>query len=239
MTPGPRELEAHQPAGDPQERLVRGTIAHVLDITVSESTSASPDQVLAAANDLSEDRVKVWPNSKPQQFEVHAQGAGFAEVTEGFRPPFGNVWERSRYEWEPRAIRQTVIDSNVLAPGSTWELKVSPKRRGQPRRDATEAGVPTQRKGSNCLRDQPPRGQTHVGLVPAQSPGRGGEALVLMRDQPSPVVGSGALDPTTSIQPANERAESFRAIRCNPPAQRYARPRGSPDQNSERSPRSW
>ena len=61
--------------------------------------SASPEQVLAAATDLSEDRVKVWSNSKPQHFEVHAQGAGFAEVTEGFRPPFGDVWERSRYEW--------------------------------------------------------------------------------------------------------------------------------------------
>ena len=103
-----------------------GTIGHMLDITVSESTSASPEQVLAAATDLSEVRVKVWSNSKPRYFEVHAQGVDLAEVTEGFRPPFGRVWERSRYEWEPGAIRQTVIDSNVLAPDSTWELKVSP-----------------------------------------------------------------------------------------------------------------
>lgn len=102
----------------------------MLDIKVSERTSASPEQVLAAATDLSEGRVKVWPNSKPAYFEVHAQGAGFAEVTEGFRPPFGRVWERSRYEWEPGAIRQTVIDSNVLELGSTWELKVSPSARG-------------------------------------------------------------------------------------------------------------
>jgi hypothetical protein len=29
----------------------------------------------------------VWPNSKPQYFGAHAQGADFAEVTEGFRPP--------------------------------------------------------------------------------------------------------------------------------------------------------
>jgi hypothetical protein len=98
----------------------------MLDLTVTERTSASPEQVLAAATDLSEDRVKVWPNSKPRYFEIHAQEAGMAEVTEGFRPPFGRVWERSRYEWEPGSIRQTVIDSNVLAPGCTWELKVSP-----------------------------------------------------------------------------------------------------------------
>ena len=103
----------------------------MLDITVSEGTSASPEQVLATATDLSEERVKVWSNSKPRYFQVHAQGAEFAEVTEGFRPPFGRVWERSRYEWEqPGSIRQTVIDSNVLAPGSTWELKISPSGGG-------------------------------------------------------------------------------------------------------------
>jgi hypothetical protein len=80
--------------------------------------------------DLSEERVKVWSNSKPRYFQVHAQGAEFTEVTEGFRPPFGRVWERSRYEWEPGSIRQTVIDSNVLAPDSTWELKISPSGGG-------------------------------------------------------------------------------------------------------------
>ena len=102
----------------------------MLDIAVSEQTTASPEQVLAAATDLSEERVKIWANSKPQYFQAHEQGSGFAEVTEGFRPPFGRVWERSRYEWEAGSIRQRVIDSNVLAPGSTWELKVSPSGSG-------------------------------------------------------------------------------------------------------------
>ena len=156
-----------------------GTIAHMLDITVSESTSLSPEQVLAAATDLSDDRLKVWPNSKPRYFEVHAQGADFAEVTEGFRPPFGRVWERSRYEWEHGAIRQTVIDSNVLASRQYLGAQGFAERSGQHRRDATEAGVPTQRQRPDGLRDQPTRGQTHVGLVPAQSSRRGGEALVL------------------------------------------------------------
>jgi len=102
----------------------------MFDITVSEGTSASPEQVLVTATDLSEERVRVWPNSKPRYFQVHAQGPVFAEVTEGFRPPFGRVWERSRYEWEPGSLRQTVIDSNVLAPGCTWELKISPSGEG-------------------------------------------------------------------------------------------------------------
>jgi hypothetical protein len=104
---------------------------HILDVTVSEAISASPEQVLAAVTDLSRERVKVWSNAKPRYFKLHDQGADFAEVTEGFRPPFGRVWERSRYQWEdPGLIRQTVIDSNVLTPGSTWELKISPSARG-------------------------------------------------------------------------------------------------------------
>ena len=103
----------------------------MLDITVSAETSASPEQVLTAAMDLSGERVKVWANSKPAYFRVHDRGADFAEVTEGFRPPFGRVWERSRYEWQqPESIHQTVIDSNVLAPGSTWELKAVPSGGG-------------------------------------------------------------------------------------------------------------
>ena len=103
----------------------------MLDITVSADTSAPPAQVLAAATDFSKERVKVWSNSKPKYFQMHDHGTDFAEVTEGFRPPFGRVWERSRYEWEhPASIRQTVIDSNVLAPGSTWELRAMPKDGG-------------------------------------------------------------------------------------------------------------
>ena len=102
----------------------------MLDITVFADTSASPEQVIAATTDFSEERVKVWANSKPEYFQAHAQGVDFAEVTEGFRPPFGRVWERSRYEWEPGLIRQTVIDSNVLAPGSTWALKAVPSGGG-------------------------------------------------------------------------------------------------------------
>jgi hypothetical protein len=53
---------------------------------------------------------------------VHDQGADFAEVTEGLRM-LGVFWERSRYDWsEPGTIRQTIIDSNVIWPSSTWEL---------------------------------------------------------------------------------------------------------------------
>jgi hypothetical protein len=54
-----------------------------LNIAVSARTSASPEQVLAAARDFSERRPKLWPNVKAKHFVVHDEGEEFADVTEG------------------------------------------------------------------------------------------------------------------------------------------------------------
>ena len=95
----------------------------------SATTSLSPEQVIRAAADFSERREKLWP-SKNKYLRVHDQGTGFAEVTEAFRM-VGVFWERSRYDWsQPGTIRQTVIDSNVLGPASTWELTTTPSGEG-------------------------------------------------------------------------------------------------------------
>jgi hypothetical protein len=48
--------------------------------------------------------------------------ANIAEVTERLAV-FGRLWERSRHEWPHPRVKQTVLDSNVLGPGSTWELR--------------------------------------------------------------------------------------------------------------------
>jgi hypothetical protein len=70
--------------------------------------------------------VEIWPNAKAKYLVVHEQGPDFVDVTEGFWL-FGMFWERSRYDWsQPGVVTQTVIDSNALAPGSTWELRVVP-----------------------------------------------------------------------------------------------------------------
>jgi hypothetical protein len=53
-----------------------------LNIAVSAHTSAFPEQVLAAARDFSERRPRLWPNVKAKHFEVHDEGADFADVTE-------------------------------------------------------------------------------------------------------------------------------------------------------------
>ena len=90
----------------------------------AESSAPAP-AVLAGARDFSPRRIEVWPNVRPKGYEVHATGAAFAEVTESALGGF--VWERSRYEWsDGDAVHQTVLDSNVLMPGSTWELTVEP-----------------------------------------------------------------------------------------------------------------
>ena len=90
-------------------------------IHASAETSASPEAVIAAARDFSERRAVIWPNVKAGHFEVHASGETFIEATEYLWPV--GFWERCRYEWpQPDQIRATVLDSNVLAPGSTWEL---------------------------------------------------------------------------------------------------------------------
>ncbi|HEY4236477.1 MAG TPA: SRPBCC family protein [Gaiellaceae bacterium] len=102
----------------------------MLEITTSTTTSLTPEQVIGAAADFSDAREKLWPNSKNKYFQVHDQGADFAEVTEGLRM-IGVFWERSRYDWsEPGTIRQTVIDSNVVWPSSTWELAATSQGEG-------------------------------------------------------------------------------------------------------------
>jgi hypothetical protein len=101
-----------------------------LDIAVSAYTSASPEQVLAAARDFSERRPKLWPNVKAKHFVVHDEGEEFADVTEGIWIT-GLFWERSRYDWsEPGAVTATVTDSNVIHPGSTFGLRAIPSGGG-------------------------------------------------------------------------------------------------------------
>jgi hypothetical protein len=81
-----------------------------LNIAVSAHTSASPEQVLAAARDFSERRPRLWPNVKAKHFEVHDEGADFADVTEGIWIT-GLFWERSRYDWsEPGAVTATLTN---------------------------------------------------------------------------------------------------------------------------------
>src|SRR4051794_29883622 len=99
---------------------------------VNADTSASPEQVIEiAGKDFSPRRAEVWPNVRKSALTVHDRGDSHVEVTEGGTGPARFLWERSRYEWSrPGVVTATVIDSNALLPGSTFELRASPRDGG-------------------------------------------------------------------------------------------------------------
>lgn len=103
-------------------RLIGATMKP-LEVTVSAHTTASVEEVLAAASDFTARRSRLWPNVKARYLEVHECGEDFADATEGTWV-VGLFWERSRYDWSHAgAVRGTVTESNVLEPGSTFELR--------------------------------------------------------------------------------------------------------------------
>src|SRR5207302_435565 len=73
-----------------------------LDIAVSAHTSASPEQVLAAARDFSGRRPKLWPNVKAKHFEVHDEDEEFSAGTEGGARTCAESWPTSRRQGRKR-----------------------------------------------------------------------------------------------------------------------------------------
>lgn len=101
----------------------------MVEFTLATHSSAPAEEVLAAARDFSHQRIAIWPNVSARRYEVHASGETFVEVTEGALQ--GLFWERTRYEWpRPGSVHQTVLESNVLRPGSTWEITAVPNGDG-------------------------------------------------------------------------------------------------------------
>jgi len=101
----------------------------MVEFRLTAESSARAADVLASARDFSPRRIDTWPNVSAKRYDVHAIGETYAEVTEGALQ--GLFWERSRYEWSrPGVVRQAVIDSNVLLPGSTWEISATPNGEG-------------------------------------------------------------------------------------------------------------
>jgi hypothetical protein len=98
---------------------------------VTAQTALHPEQVLSAGTDFSEHRAAVWTNVDAKRLAVHERGATYVDVTEYARGIAWFAWERTRYDWsEPGVIKQTVLDSNVLQPGSSWELRITPRDGG-------------------------------------------------------------------------------------------------------------
>lgn len=91
-------------------------------------SSLAPSDVLTLLTDFGPDRARRWPNIDAAHFQVHDQGDGWAEVTEGN----GMGWERERYTWDPAAGVVTVdtVDSNLWGPGSSWHYDLEPAGSG-------------------------------------------------------------------------------------------------------------
>jgi hypothetical protein len=125
----------HDDRGGLKMSTVADTIHHGVDaekltIRVAAKTCLPPERVLDAGRDFSERRADVWSNVKVKHLQVHERGDTFADVTEGTWV-VGLFWERGRYDWsEPGSVKATVIDSSVFEPGSTWELRATPRDGG-------------------------------------------------------------------------------------------------------------
>jgi hypothetical protein len=101
-------------------------------------STLAPDQVLNALTDFGPSRSDVWPNVDGDHFKVHAQGPGWAEVTEGSSVA-GGVWERERYTWDTatHTVAIETLDSNTWGPGSRWDYRLTPSSDGGTHIEAT------------------------------------------------------------------------------------------------------
>lgn len=106
-------------------------------------TTLAPEAMLAVLTDFGPRRAKAWPNIDDQHFQVHGQGPGWADVTEGSSVA-GGVWEREKYSWDAGTghITAETIDSNTWGPGSRWDYRLTPTPQG-----GTEIEVTVERHG--------------------------------------------------------------------------------------------
>ena len=90
-------------------------------------TTLAPAVVFAGITDFGASRSAIWPNVDEEHFELHGQGPGWAEVTEGSSVA-GGIWERERYTWDAEygTVAVETIDSNTWGPGSRWDYLLVP-----------------------------------------------------------------------------------------------------------------
>ena len=80
-----------------------------------ETTTSTPEQFIAGLTDFGPGRSKLFGRSADDNLEVHDQGPGYADVTEGS----GGIWERLRYDWsDPDRVVLKTTDSNLWGGGS-------------------------------------------------------------------------------------------------------------------------
>ena len=103
-------------------------------IHLHQTTTATPEQVVAGLTDFGPGREKIFGRSADGYLKVHSQSPGHADVTEGS----SGIWERLVYDWtDPQHVTMTTIDSNTWGgrSGHTYDITRNPD--GTTRVDAT------------------------------------------------------------------------------------------------------
>ncbi|WP_316396256.1 hypothetical protein [Bradyrhizobium sp. 33ap4] len=112
-------------------------------IHLQRTTTATPEQYVAALTDFGPGRSKLFANSDDAYLKVHRRGVSQADVTEGS----GGIWERLHYDWsDPNRIVLTTADSNVWdgASGHIYTFRRQPD-------GTTEIDVVVVRDGKNLM----------------------------------------------------------------------------------------
>jgi len=110
-------------------------------IRYSHTTTATPEQFIAALTDFGPGREKLFGKSSDGDLKVHSQGQHEADVTEGS----GGVWERLHYDWsDPDRVVLTVTDSNTWGGHSGYTYTFTRQPDG-----ASEVHVVNVREGKN------------------------------------------------------------------------------------------
>jgi hypothetical protein len=91
-------------------------------IHMHRTTTATPEQFLAALIDFGPGRSKLFGNSADGCLKVHQRGPTNADVTEGS----GGIWERLQYDWSnPTHVIMKTTDSNLWG-GNSGHLHFHP-----------------------------------------------------------------------------------------------------------------
>ncbi|HEX5119975.1 MAG TPA: hypothetical protein VFW65_32715 [Pseudonocardiaceae bacterium] len=110
-------------------------------IALHQRTTVTPEQFLAGLTDFGPGRSQLFGNSADKYLQVHDQGPGWADVTEGSN----GIWERLRYDWsDPHRITMTTTDSNAWGGHSGHTYTLTPQPDG-----TTDVAVVVVREGKN------------------------------------------------------------------------------------------
>jgi hypothetical protein len=90
-----------------------------------QTTTSTPEQLLAALIDFGPGRSQLFGNSADEYLKVHHRGRMETDVTEGS----GGIWERLHYDWsDPSRVVMKTTDSNIwgVSSGHTYTFTRRP-----------------------------------------------------------------------------------------------------------------